>query len=92
MSLIDKQTISQFAKPFKSTSIVKCEVSSVTVDLINIQFNTSEDNIQIPLDLSVALKPLWYNMKYLYLSFGEKQQIPIVFLRALQCPSGYHSK
>jgi hypothetical protein len=63
-----------------------------TVDLINIQFNNSEDNMQIPLDLSVALKPLWYGMKYLYLSFGEKQQIPITFLRALQCPSGDHSK
>jgi hypothetical protein len=63
-----------------------------TIDIIDVQFNISEDKRQIPIDLSVALEPLWYNIKQVMLSFGEQKQIPLIFLRALHCPSRDHSK
>ena len=60
-----------------------------TVDLVNVQFNTPEkDTRQTPIDL----KPLWHNMKRLLLIFDENQQIPLAFLRALQCPFRQQSK
>lgn len=55
-----------------------------TIDLINIQFNTSKEENQIPTNLSVALEPLWSGMKRLFISLTEKQKIPIAFLQALR--------
>ncbi len=63
-----------------------------TNDLINIRFNTNENKIQTPMNLSVALEPLWYNMRRLLLNFAEKQQISLTLLCALQCRSRFHGK
>jgi hypothetical protein len=50
-------------------------------------FNTDEGENQISNDLSMALEPLWFGMKWLFISMMEKQKIPIAFIRALQFPS-----
>jgi hypothetical protein len=55
-----------------------------TIDLIDALFNTEEET---PDDLSVALQPLWSDMRWLLISLVENQKIPTSFLRALQCPS-----
>ncbi len=59
-----------------------------TIDLIDALFNSNEEENEIRNDLSVALQPLWYGMKRLYVSFFANQEIPILFLRALQYPHG----
>jgi hypothetical protein len=55
-----------------------------TIDLIDELFNHSEEEKEIEINLSVALEPLWYGMTSLFISFVENQEIPILFLRALQ--------
>jgi len=60
-----------------------------TIDVINIQFNTNEENEKIPVSLSVALESLWYKMNHLSISLIEKQQVPLSFLQALRCPRSH---
>jgi hypothetical protein len=59
-----------------------------TIDLIDVLFNKNKEEKEIRNDLSVALEPLWYGMKGLFISLAENQNIPISFLRALQYPYG----
>jgi hypothetical protein len=59
-----------------------------TIDLIDVLFNSSEEEKEVRNDLSVALEPLWHGMKWLFIYFFAKQEIPILFLRALQYPYG----
>jgi hypothetical protein len=68
------------------------QTSFRTIDLVNAQLNINDDNRQIPRDLSVALEPLWYDMRSLGLTFTEKQHISLTFLRALPCPTRNHSE
>jgi len=55
-----------------------------TIDLIDIQFNTETDEKKMSIDLSIALEPLWSNMRRFLSSFAKKQHVPLTFLRALQ--------
>lgn len=57
-----------------------------TIDLIDVLFNYNEEKKEIPNDLPVTFETLSYGMKWLFISFLEKQNIPILFLRALQSP------
>lgn len=70
-----------YSLPYKfSNNIIDC-----TIDLIHTKFNVNEDeNRIVGKNLSVTFEPLWHGMRWLCLSFNEKQKIPIVFLEALQ--------
>jgi hypothetical protein len=61
---------------------------SYPIDLIDSLFNTSEEEKKTSDDLSLALRRIWCGMRWLAISLVENQEIPISFLRALQCP--YH--
>ncbi len=76
----DHNCIQMYSLPYTFPGHTVCQ----TIDLIDIQFNTEEDQKKMQIDLSVALKPLWSNMIQLQLSFVKKQHIPLSFLRALQ--------
>ncbi|CAF4480991.1 unnamed protein product [Rotaria magnacalcarata] len=56
-----------------------------TIDLIDVLFNNSEEEKERPNNLSIALRPLWCGMRWLFISMVEKQKIPISFIHALQC-------
>ena len=56
----------------------------LTIDLIDVLFNTAEEKIQTSDDLSVGLGPLWYGMRWLLISLVKNQKIPMSFIRALQ--------
>ncbi|CAF2990954.1 unnamed protein product [Rotaria sp. Silwood2] len=56
----------------------------LTIDLIGVLFNTREEKIETSDGLSVALGPLWYEMRWLLISLVKNQKIPMSFLRALQ--------
>jgi hypothetical protein len=38
-----------------------------TIDLIDVLFNSSEEEKEVRNDLSVALEPLWHGMKWLFI-------------------------
>jgi hypothetical protein len=57
-----------------------------TIDLINIQFNTHQEEKKIPINLSVELESLWRGMNRLYISLTENQKVPLSFCQALQYP------
>jgi hypothetical protein len=77
--------IQMFSLPYTFTDIIQFH----TIDVINIQFNTCEENEKIPFDLSVALESLWYKMNHLSISLIDKQKIPLSFLQALQSPRSH---
>ena len=56
------------------------------IDLIDVLFNTNEDEKEASNDLSIALRPLWRGMIWLIIFFLDEQKIPISFLCALQSP------
>jgi hypothetical protein len=58
----------------------------LTIDLIDIVFNDSEDEKKLSNNLSITMEPFWCGIKWLFISLVEKQKIPISFLHALQCP------
>ncbi len=62
-----------------------------TIDLIDTLFNISEENQEIQNGLSITHIYFLTGIRRLYLSFVEKQKIPVSFLYSLQCSSS-HSK
>ncbi|CAF4000077.1 unnamed protein product [Rotaria magnacalcarata] len=57
-----------------------------TINLIDMQFNTSEEEEKVPINLSLALESLWCGMDHIYICLAEKQKVPLPFFQALQCP------
>ncbi|CAF3886759.1 unnamed protein product, partial [Rotaria magnacalcarata] len=57
-----------------------------TINLIDMQFNTSEEEEKVPINLSLALESLWCGMDHIYICLAEKQKVPLPFFQVLQCP------
>lgn len=71
-----------YSLPYKfSENIIYC-----TIDLVETKFNVNDDDESriIRKSLSMPFELLWHGMRWLCLSFNEKQKIPITFFETIQ--------